>query len=305
VNSTAAEYIAGMSAFQFRLFMRNIGRAGFKGSCVNGDNAVGTMKPTHEQLPEVPLRSLWQVWAESPLPLLASLALEEPVAIHDPCTTRHTPEVQDAVRRILERLQMPFEELDLGRARTECCGFGGLMQNANPQLAEETVRRRATRSSRDYLAYCAMCRDNLAAVGKRSIHLLDLFFPPANGDDPADRPRPGWSQRRENRERLRRDLLTALWVDRSPEMAPYRSIVLHIDPEVARNLEARRILVEDLQQVIVRAETTGAVLEHPDTGRLKVTGRLGHVSFWVEYAPTRDGGYEIFNAYSHRMEVVR
>ncbi len=258
-----------------------------------------------EHLPEVPVRSLWQVWDERSLPEPAASGPEAPLAIHDPCTTRHVPEVQDAVRRILDRLQVPFEELDLGRSRTECCGFGGLMQNANPELAAETVRRRAARSPGDYLAYCAMCRDNLAAAGKRTVHLLDLFFPPKNGDDPARRKRPGWSERRENRERLRRDLLAAVWKERSPEMEPHRKIRLRIDPQVARSLEARRILVEDLQQVLAKAEATGAVLEHPDTGRLKTSCRLGHVTFWVEYLPDEDGAYEVFNAYSHRMEVLR
>jgi hypothetical protein len=52
------------------------------------------------------------------------------------------------------------------------------MQNANPDLAREVVGRRAAESDADYLAYCAMCRDSLAAVGKRTLHLLDLFFRP-------------------------------------------------------------------------------------------------------------------------------
>ena len=51
------------------------------------------------------------------------------------------------------------------------------MQNANPDLARDVVARRAELSHHDYLAYCAMCRDNLARVGKRTMHLLDLFFP--------------------------------------------------------------------------------------------------------------------------------
>lgn len=256
-------------------------------------------------LPEVPVRSLWQVWAESALPELAAPLPETLLAIHDPCTTRHAPAVQDAVRRILNRVHLPFEELELGRRRTECCGFGGLMQNANPQLAEETVRRRATRSPSDYLAYCAVCRDNLAAVGKRTIHLLDLFFPSGEHPDPAGRPRPGWSRRRENRQRLRRDLLVDLWRERSPDLTPHPDIHLHVAPAAAPRLETRRILVEDLQEVIHQAETSGQVLEHPDTGRLRASARIGHVTFWVEYAPAEEGGYTVFNAYSHRMEVAR
>jgi hypothetical protein len=50
------------------------------------------------------------------------------------------------------------------------------MQNANPELAKDVVARRAELSNHDYLAYCSMCRDNLARVGKRTMHLLDLFL---------------------------------------------------------------------------------------------------------------------------------
>ena len=77
------------------------------------------------------------------------------------------------------------------------------MQNANPAMAREVVSRRAAESESDYLAYCAMCRDSLAAVGKRVIHLLDLFFP-SEKNDPAARPRIGWSERQENRAQTER-----------------------------------------------------------------------------------------------------
>ena len=257
-----------------------------------------------EHLPEVPSRSLWEVMAEGSLPAFNPMTVKGPLAVHDPCTTRRAPSVQAAVRRILERLDVPVAELDLGRARTECCGFGGLMQNANPQLADETVRRRAGRSPHDYLAYCAMCRDNLCATGKRAIHLLDLFFAPATAGDAALRPRPGWSQRRDNRERLRRELLADIWHERDPRMEAHRAIQVHMSPEIRRRIEERRILTEDLQQVIHQAEAAHLGLVHPDTGRIRAALKSGHVTFWVEYAPAGDGGYEIFNAYSHRMEVV-
>ena len=100
---------------------------------------------------------------------------------------------------------MPVEELRLSREKTECCGFGGLMQDANPALAREVVARRAKESALDYVTYCAVCRDNLASAGKRTLHLLDLIFPDPAEKDPASRKRPGWSQRQENRARLKDD----------------------------------------------------------------------------------------------------
>ena len=119
--------------------------------------------------------------AELDLPVLNREVLPgQPLAVHDPCTTRTAPDIQNAARAILDRLGVAREELALGRDLTECCGFGGLMQNANPEVARAVVKKRVLESPADYLAYCAMCRDNLAAADKRVLHLLDLIFP--NGE---------------------------------------------------------------------------------------------------------------------------
>jgi hypothetical protein len=176
------------------------------------------------------------------------------------------------------------------------------MQNANPDLAREVVERRAALSAEDFVAYCAMCRDTLAAAGKRTLHLLDLIFPDQQIPDPAGRPRPGWSRRRENRARLKARLLERLWGETASEGPDHRRIVLKISPGVQARMEMRRILVEDLQHTIALAEAGGRKFRHPATGRFRAAGRLHHVTFWVEYAPN-GGGFEVFKAYSHRMEV--
>ena len=143
-------------------------------------------------LPEDKLVSLWQMLETHGLPeRLPAQTVPGKLAVHDPCTTRQETGFQASVRRLLEKLACSVEELPLNREFTECCGFGGLMQNANPDLAKAVVRRRAEASEKDYVTYCAVCRDNLAAVGKRVVHLLDLIFPEESGADPAERPRPG------------------------------------------------------------------------------------------------------------------
>jgi NADPH-dependent glutamate synthase beta subunit-like oxidoreductase len=256
-----------------------------------------------EHLPQVPTTSLWRLIDEKNL-LPASGAPEGALlAIHDPCTTRPYPEIQGAVRRLLARLGVAPEELPLGRDRTECCGFGGLMQNANPDLSREVAARRARISPLDYLTYCAMCRDSLAAVGKRAVHLLDVAFPDAGEPDAAARRRPGWSERQENRARLKASLAKELWGERVQEMHEYESLALIIAPEVAEVLDKRRILVEDIQRVIHEAEKSGSAAVHPHTGRLKASYRPYRTTIWVEYSPAPEG-YVIHTAYSHRMEVM-
>ena len=73
---------------------------------------------------------------------------------------------------------------------------------ANRPVAEEVVQRRIAESPLDYVTYCAMCRDFFARRGKRTLHLLDLIFGAPEADFAAAPP-VGFSQRHENRARLK------------------------------------------------------------------------------------------------------
>lgn len=256
-----------------------------------------------DQAPEIPVISLWQVLEDNVGSLPSPAHVREVLAVHDPCTTRMEPAIQASVRRLLHRLDVPVEELELSREKTECCGFGGLMQNANPALAREVVRRRAQRSDRDYLTYCAMCRESLASVDKRALHLLNLLFPDPLISDPAARERTGWSQSQENRSRLKDHLLKELWTEQPMEKNGYHKIRLKIAPEVRELLDQRRILEEDLQKVIHHGESSGEKFFNPETGHFKASFRPYKAMFWVEYLPSEEG-YIVFNAYLHRMELT-
>jgi Fe-S oxidoreductase len=255
-----------------------------------------------DHLPQIPVDPLWSVLEAHP-PAAAMSGVTAPLAVHDPCTTRHEAKIRASVRQLIDHCGLEIEELPLGREETECCGFGGLMQNANPELAGAVAQGRAARSDSDFIAYCAMCRDNLAARGKRVIHLLDLFFPDSRFPDPAARPRPDWTRRQENRARLKDRLLQNLWQEVPPAMEAHKNIQLEISPEVAEQMDRRRILVEDLQKVIQHAEASGETLFHPPSGHYKAAYAPYKVTFWVEYAPAGEG-YIVYNAYAHRMEVT-
>ena len=258
-------------------------------------------------LPEAKIASLWQVLEENGLPAdLSVFSVKDgrPLAVHDPCTTRHEPGIQQSVRTLLHRLGQPFEELELGREFTECCGFGGLMQNANPDLAKTVVQRLSGKSPADYLTYCAGCRDNLAASGKRAVHILDLIFPDAAGPDPGARKRPGWSLGQENRIRLKEELLDELWQEGFRKMDNHEKIVLDISPEVQQTLEEQA------------DPDIGYPKSHPSCGKLPAKPffipkpditlaafKPYKATFWVEYSVS-GSGFTLHNAYSHRMEVA-
>lgn len=259
------------------------------------------MFKTH--LPDVPIVSLWEIFDEHGLPASAATAVEgvpDPLAIHDPCTTRYERDLQDSARHVLHALDVSFEELPLNRERTECCSYGGLMWLANRELAETVVQRRIAEHPADYVTYCAMCRDFFADQGKPTLHLLDLLYE-ENLAPRAARPGPRFSQRHDNRAQLRRRLLTELWEEAMPESRS--ETILHLSEEVAERVDQRLILEEDIRQVVQYAERTGNRFRNPETGHYLAYHKPANVTYWVEYAST-DDGYRVHNAYSHRMEIV-
>lgn len=257
-----------------------------------------------DHLPDIPIVSIWSLFEKYGLPSPARSCENLAAALHDPCTSRNEPQIQDTLRRLLKASKIDIEELPLSKSLTECCGFGGLMQNANPDIARESIRRRSGLSEKDYITYCGMCRDSLASTGKRVWHILDILFPDPQNPDPASKAPPGWSQRRENRSRLQDRFKKELWKEKSVEQKDQDTVRLRITPQVREKLEQRRILDEDIRKVILHARESGKTFKNEETGYFKAAFKPHNVTFWVEYSQQPDGVFDIHNAYSHRMEVI-
>ncbi len=253
-------------------------------------------------LPEIEIVSLWEIYDQFGLPEIAAPQKPASVAVQDACTTRHEQHIHESVRSILQKLGFGIEELPTSRETTECCGYGGLMLFANRKLADDVIRRRIDESPADYVAYCAMCRDNFAAKGKKTYHLLDLIYGKADDASPAKKG-PGYSQRRENRVRLKNKMLKEVWGDKvTEEKRSYETIKLSIPAEVQGVMEERLILKKDVQKVIEYAESTGNKLFNRNKGHIVACHKPVSVTYWVEYTQ-QDDGFVIHNAYSHRMVV--
>jgi len=293
-----------------------------------------------DHIPEMETRPVWNILEETGLSdcghFLAPSLKGKTVAVADPCITRNDPETRESVRRIIEGLGLVVEELSLSNEKPECCGFGGLMFNANPGLAKDVIAHRAEKShtaplstfapppgwfrtrlresadtayyrtavsDNDYIAYCAMCRDNLAAAGKRTAHLLELLFPDCNGADPAGRGWISWSERRRNRSLVKKALLAEHEDKGEAPVEEYENTMLTMTDEVRKRIDDRRILENDVRQVIDQAEETGKRLKNSGNSHFLAYLQSGNVTFWVEYTPG-DNGFTIHNAYCHRMRIV-
>jgi hypothetical protein len=177
------------------------------------------------------------------------------------------------------------------------------MYNANPTLARDVVARRTTVSDNDYLAYCAMCRDNFAFAGKRISHLIEHLFPTADEADPASRGWISWSERRANRGRVKEMILRDLGEKEETRVEEYEKLKLSISPDVLKRIDERRILEEDIRKVIFHGETSGKKMWSKESGSYLAYLQPENVTFWVEYSPDGDS-FSVLNAYCHRMKIV-
>ncbi|MCE5286230.1 MAG: (Fe-S)-binding protein, partial [Pelosinus sp.] len=244
-------------------------------------------------LPDIPVEMLWTLLDRIGLPDTAKLAPQK-LAIHDSCMTRNETKLQQSVRSILHKLGHEIEELPDNREHTVCCGYGGLMIYANREVAHKVINRRISQSETPYLTYCAMCHDNFLSHDKEVYHLLDLLFSKA----PAEAV-PGYSQRQENRAKLKTMLLEELWGE---QVMKETEIKLIISKELMSILEERMILADDIRKVIAHAEATGDKLKDTETGHYIAYYKPVRVTYWVEYSPNEDG-FLVHNAYSHRLEI--
>lgn len=252
------------------------------------------------KLPEMRTASLWEIIDGMELPESVR-APERVLAVADPCTAAGMPEVRSAVRNILARSSVRFEEPSLSGELTFCCGYGGLQECANPDLARASAKARGAESEHDFLVYCAMCRNSFVQSGKPAAYLLDLLFP-RGPDDPAGGKAAGYSDQRENRVSLVRSLKRDLWKEED-RMEDHESVRVHLSPETEALLAERRILLDTVRRTIWTAEQGGRRARSAD-GSYLASLRPASVTYWVRYSRRDDGAFDVLGGWSHRMSVV-
>lgn len=137
---------------------------------------------TFKEASSTPVTSLWALWPKIGLPEeLKGKAKDSDMVftIHDSCSTRFEKELQDGIRWILQELGYKVEESDYAREKTRCCGFGGMVVPANPEVAAKVmVKRVDTLNQPNVIVYCAACRSSLLKGGAQAWHILDLIWGP-------------------------------------------------------------------------------------------------------------------------------
>lgn len=253
-------------------------------------------------LPEIAVESLWDVYLKEGLPNKDYIKTAQTLSIHDACGTRENSDLHESVRKIVAKLGYRIEELEYTKEKTKCCGYGGLVYYANRDQADAFVSERTGESPNDLLVYCTMCKDLFVSGGKRTYHLLDLLYPKENVEL-ATRKMPTFSERQQNRSRVKQILLKEIWREEAMEAETTDTYRLIIPEDVQKKLEDRYILIEDIQAVLKNAETKNERFCNPETGDFLAKLRRQNVTYWVKYAKEGEA-FVIKSVYSHRMEIV-
>ena len=292
------EFAPGLERGPVSLLLRCCGHPGTLGRprrtfCPTGAGIVAAMgragqAADHGRLFVLPLRPArgpargagplpWEVLDALPWPEGTSGGADRGtlLTMQDPCTARHDTAWQDAVRSLARKAGMIPEEPPQGRDRTACCGYGGLVWCAQPELADAMAGHRAGGLPHAALSSCIMCRDRLAGSGKPGLHLLDLLPQLAllaHGLEPEKGP--GLSERRARRAALRRRL-ARVWLGQ--ELAEPAAGRLDLVPGLLEELERRHILLEDVDGAVAAVEAEKGLFrgcgERPSPGRVAAAQR--------------------------------
>ena len=258
------------------------------------------LKSFREAAPDIPLVSLWEMldahYADIPAPPAGAT-----YCIHDPCAARHEAVWQQAVRGLAAKCGLKLEEPRRTGNETACCGYGGLVWNAQPELADAVARRRADALEKPALASCIMCRDRFVGSGKECLHLLDILPFSQTGDaaSAALLPPPGLSARRANRAALRQQVCKQYHGGALMPVA-YR---VAIGPELLVELERKHIVRDDVEQAVLALEAAKMRFLERRSGHYVGSWRPRKVTFWMRYSVNADGSYTLHDAWCHRMIV--
>ena len=261
--------------------------------------ACPTCKHQFERfMPEIRGVSLYETILEKGLPGSAVKDME--ACVFDPCASRYDPSMQKSVREIVLKSDIMLKELYYSQGKAQCCGWGGHISQANPQLAETIVRNRTGADTRPYITYCTNCRDTFAQRGKRCFHILDIIFD-------LDKERyvpPSLSQRRRNRLIAKKNVLEKVWNIDMDDTGEYKSsIKIKIPDDLTAKMNDLLILEEDVYKTVEYCEKSGNKIF--DTEKECFAGhlRIGIITYWVEYVKEAESCV-LKNVYSHRVEIV-
>lgn len=119
--------------------------------------------------------SLWEVLAESDyfdFPDYRGASM----TIMDACPTRNEPKVHEAIRMLLDRMNIRVVEPEKTRTMGTCCGDSLYGKSSVKEVKEMMVKRASEMPLEDVIVYCVSCVKSIYVGGKKPRYLVDLLF---------------------------------------------------------------------------------------------------------------------------------
>lgn len=119
--------------------------------------------------------SLWEVLdsiKNLPLPDYTGLT----VCVHDACSFRPKPQVHEAVRNLLRKMNMKIIDSPYSGTKSICCGDSYYPRLPIEKVTELQKKRAAQMPCQDVVVYCVSCIKSMAIGGKTPHHLVDLIL---------------------------------------------------------------------------------------------------------------------------------
>ena len=252
----------------------------------------------------------------------------EKASVFDPCNARENPEMEEAVRLLAKRSGAELVELP---AKNRCCGYGGHIKVANPELYKKVAGNRTVLGENPYIVYCSNCREVFVSQGKECVHILDIALNTDIGNPDRNNMNnknadihntdnkntdikktyntntiPRIDEKRKNAVRVKKELMKELTgEDFIPQQNEWDSLELIISDELADQIEQKLIPLSVLREAVWRAESTGDkfVSEQGDICRCSLEKKV--LTYWTAYKKASGGAWEIIEAYAHRMRFSR
>jgi Fe-S oxidoreductase len=119
--------------------------------------------------------SLWEILATSKqFPFPDYQAIE--MTVHDACPVRTESRVHDAIRLLLDRMNIKVVETKNNRAHSICCGDDFYPQLTISKVKKQMKKRAAEMPREDVVVYCVSCVKSIYIGGKTPRYIPDLLF---------------------------------------------------------------------------------------------------------------------------------
>lgn len=119
--------------------------------------------------------SLWEIIDE-----LDSFAYPDhqglKLSVHDACPVREKPQVHQAVRNLLKKMNIEIFETKFNGTRSICCGDDFYPKNPVDKVHQAMRKRAESMPCEDVCVYCVSCIKSFHIGGKTPRHLVDLLM---------------------------------------------------------------------------------------------------------------------------------